>query len=113
MTARTTALAAIAVAVIAAPMAVPAPGSASSYRRCGDYVARGETYTELRVKSTTCRTARAVVKAWAYSNSSQTGWRRFAVPSHWRCKYLVNPVRFYCEKSHSARRVRFSPGPGF
>ena len=96
---------------VAAAITDTPPSAADRYPRCGNYVARGELYTNIRAKRVGCTTARAVVRGWADSDSSITGWRRLDSPRGWRCRYRTLPVRFQCLKD--TKSVRFDPGPGF
>lgn len=102
------------VAGISAVLATAGAQGLTGYHGCGDYRASGELYTHVRAKSASCSTARAVVRGWTRTNSSNTGWRRLRSPRGWRCIFLYSDARqrFYCE--HIGRgRVRFEPGPEF
>lgn len=87
----------------------------TGYHGCGDYRAGGELYTRLLAKSTSCVTARAVVRGWSRTSSNEAGWRHLGSPRGWRCIFLYDHSRqrFYCEKAGSRARVRFEPGAGF
>lgn len=100
----------LAASVAAAAFVSPATAMAAE-RACGDVQARGDMYANLRVDGASCRAARAVVRGWARTDSSITGWRRLDRPAGWRCRYLIRPVRFVCASSRAT--VRFDPGPGF
>lgn len=96
--------------VVVAILAAAPAALGSSTHHCGDYtVPRGGAYTALRASRASCATARAVVRGWDRSDSSQARWRRLT--HGWRCHYLTRPVRFSCV--HGRATVRFNPGEGF
>ena len=81
------------------------------YRTCGSLRARGSDYAEVRGRRTTCRTARAVVRGWSRTDSSDRGYRRLDRPRGWSCRFLIRPVRFLCKQRGPAPGVvRFVPG---